>query len=173
MHLVSCGSYCLVLLPHIAEELVCGCGTTCFLRRLWGCTGSKNQLRECRLAFSRPLDRNAILQLIFLISKEIISCGFSKEPSKEANSFEHQKTNVWTDRQENIHISLLIKKPCLSRPMVCNVAASKLELNQHYKKHCKTDKAYMSQHIRLWYLLHYLSNESSVKPVHLYQNDMI
>ena len=40
---------------------------------------------------------HAISQLIFLISKEHISCGFPKDPSQEDDSFEHQ-TNVWTCR---------------------------------------------------------------------------
>ena len=49
----------------------------------------RNQIREYRLTLSRPLNNNAISQLNFLISKEKISCGFSKEPSQEDNSFEH------------------------------------------------------------------------------------
>ena len=49
----------------------------------------KNQIREYRLTLSRPLNNNAISQLICPISKEKISRGFSKEPSQEDNSFEH------------------------------------------------------------------------------------
>ena len=39
-----------------------------------------------------PLSGSAhvISQLIFLISKENISCGFPKDPSREEDSFEHQ-----------------------------------------------------------------------------------
>ena len=35
---------------------------------------------------------HAISQLIFLISKGNISCGFPKDPSQEDDSFEHQNT---------------------------------------------------------------------------------
>ena len=37
-----------------------------------------------------PLWIRAISQLIFLISKGNISCGFPKDPSQEDDSFEHQ-----------------------------------------------------------------------------------
>ena len=59
-----------------------------------------------------------ISQFIFLISKEIISCGFSKELSQEDDSFEHQKNVGLTDMKI---FTVLRGKNCLSGPMVCNV----------------------------------------------------
>ena len=53
---------------------------------------SKKQLRECRLTFSRPLDNNAIVQLVFLISKEN-SCGVQNNRLKKTFEPVHDISN--------------------------------------------------------------------------------
>ena len=53
---------------------------------------------------------HATSQLIFITSKENISCGFLKDPSQEDDSFEHQKQSQF-----------YAEKTCLSGPMLYNV----------------------------------------------------
>ena len=62
---------------------------------------------------------HAISQLIFLISKGNISCGFSKDPSQEDDSFEHQ--NKCLDLKIRKYSQFYAEKKCLSGPMLCNV----------------------------------------------------